>query len=223
MSETQSLRDACRRSRTAAGRAGTRPQPRPVGHVSFLVSEVAFFSTLIVVYLTFLGTDTVRPDAGGAVAAAGDRHDRLPAVQQRDDSSGGEVAAAAAIVSAAFRPAGGRPRSCWACSFLLGTAYEWTSLIIAARPDHQPQPVRDHVLHPGRLPCPARDGRRDRHAHRARADSGPSGDGREPARRRAGVVVLALCGRRLGGGLHGGLPGGTGRCRVESLIGIPSE
>ncbi len=38
--------------------------------VSFLVSEVALFGTLIVAYIFYLGRDVVRPDAGrGAVAA----------------------------------------------------------------------------------------------------------------------------------------------------------
>ena len=50
------------------------------GMASFLVSEVAFFSTLIVAYVTFLGRDTVGPTpARGAVADAGVRHDALPA------------------------------------------------------------------------------------------------------------------------------------------------
>ena len=69
-----------------------------------------------------------RPDAGrGALAAAGDRHDDLPAVEQRDDPPGG--AGAAAGDHAAF---------ClwWAATivlgvvFLLGTAYEWRELIV---------------------------------------------------------------------------------------------
>ena len=35
--------------------------PGQWGMVAFLVSEVAFFSTLIVVYLSFVGKDTVGP------------------------------------------------------------------------------------------------------------------------------------------------------------------
>ncbi len=38
-----------------------RPEPGQWGMIAFLVSEVAFFSTLIVAYLTFLGKDTVGP------------------------------------------------------------------------------------------------------------------------------------------------------------------
>ena len=38
------------------------------GMISFLVSEVAFFSTLIVVYLSFLGRDTVGPTPAEALS-----------------------------------------------------------------------------------------------------------------------------------------------------------
>ena len=44
---------------------------------------------------------------------------------------------------------------------------------------------------------------------RARPGAAPPGDDREPGRGRAGVLVLALRGRRLGGRVYGGLPGGT--------------
>ena len=80
----------------AAGRVRTRTwTPAQWGMVAFLVSEVAFFSTLIVAYLTFLGKDTVGPTpARGALAAAGHRHDGLPPVEQRDDPPGRADAAA---------------------------------------------------------------------------------------------------------------------------------
>src|SRR5262249_23698073 len=37
----------------------------------------------------------------------------------------------------------------------------------------------------------------------------PPGNDREPGRRWANLLVLALCGRRLGGGVYGGLPRGA--------------
>src|SRR5947207_248406 len=78
-----------------------------------------------------------------------------------------------------------------------------------SRPDHQPQPVRHDLLHPGRPPRAARDRRGDDHAYRARPGTAPPGDNREPGRGRAGVLVLALRGRRLGGGIYGGVPAGA--------------
>ena len=108
--------------------AETNLSPAQWGMISFLVSEVAFFSTLIVAYLTFLGQDKVGPTPSrGAVAAAGLVHDALPAVEQRDDPPGGEEAASGRPGAASA--SGGRPRSCSGVVFLLGTAYEWRELI----------------------------------------------------------------------------------------------
>ena len=96
--------------------------------ISFLVSEVAFFSTLIVAYLTFLGKDKVGPDA---VA----RHCRcrwslcttlcllsssvtIHLAERRlraGDQAGFRLLWAATIVLGVV--------------FLLGTAYEWRELI----------------------------------------------------------------------------------------------
>src|SRR5947208_15372326 len=73
-----------------------------------------------------------------------------------------------------------------------------------ARADDQPQPVRDDLLHAGRLSCPARDGRRSHYDGGARP--GPAAPGRG-AWRRAGRVVLAFRGRGVDRGVHGGLPG----------------
>ena len=48
------------------------------GMISFLASEAAFFATLIVAYLIFLGKDKVGPDAvGGTLPASGLVHDAL--------------------------------------------------------------------------------------------------------------------------------------------------
>jgi cytochrome c oxidase subunit 3 len=71
------------RNRTGAAAAWSHPAsilaPPPVvlehtlssaqwGMLSFLLSEVAFFSTLIVAYVTFLGTDTVGPTPAEALS-----------------------------------------------------------------------------------------------------------------------------------------------------------
>src|ERR1700684_761847 len=52
------------------GPAATRPHLGAAewGMISFLFSEVAFFSTLIVVYLSFLGRDTVGPSPAQALS-----------------------------------------------------------------------------------------------------------------------------------------------------------
>ena len=65
---------------TSSGRRGPRRPnahlAHPVGHDQLPGLGGAFFSTLIVAYVTFLGEDTVGPTpARGAVAAAGRRHD----------------------------------------------------------------------------------------------------------------------------------------------------
>src|SRR5262249_58534085 len=97
------------------------------GMVAFLVSEVALFSTLIVVYLSFLGKVTVGPTPAEALAlglvlcttacllsSSGTIHLAERALRTGDESS--------------FRV-------WWAVTiglgvvFLLGTAYEWYGLI----------------------------------------------------------------------------------------------
>jgi cytochrome c oxidase subunit III len=97
------------------------------GMISFLVSEAAFFATLVVVYLTFLGKDTVSPTPSEALS--------LPLVigttlvllsssltihfaEQRlktGDLAGFRLLWTATIVLG--------------MAFLLGTAYEWRELI----------------------------------------------------------------------------------------------
>ena len=53
----------------AADRRRSERSARPQwGMVSFLVSEVAFFSTLIVAYVTFLGKDVVGPTPAEALS-----------------------------------------------------------------------------------------------------------------------------------------------------------
>jgi cytochrome c oxidase subunit 3/cytochrome o ubiquinol oxidase subunit 3 len=95
--------------------------------VAFLVSEAALFSTLIVVYLTFIGKDTVGPTPREALS--------LPLV----------IGTTLCLLSSSFtihRAEGflrlGNPeefRKWWLATiglgfvFLLGTAYEWFDLI----------------------------------------------------------------------------------------------
>jgi cytochrome c oxidase subunit 3/cytochrome o ubiquinol oxidase subunit 3 len=95
--------------------------------VAFLVSEVAFFSTLIVVYLTFLGRDTVGPTPREALT--------LPLVILTTIcllSSSGTIHRAEKSLEAGD-PSGFR--KWWAATiglgfaFLAGTGYEWYDLI----------------------------------------------------------------------------------------------
>jgi cytochrome c oxidase subunit III len=100
---------------------------RQWGMVAFLVSEAAFFSTLIVVYLTFLGRDTVGPTPRKALS--------LPLVIFTTIcllSSSGTIHRAEKYLEV------GDPssfRKWWAATiglgfiFLIGTGYEWYDLI----------------------------------------------------------------------------------------------
>jgi len=95
--------------------------------IAFLASEVAFFSTLITAYLTFLGQDTVGPTPREALSLG------LVLVTTAC------LMASSATIHQAERVLrrGSRPGFClwWAATivlgivFLLGTAYEWNELI----------------------------------------------------------------------------------------------
>ena len=100
---------------------------RQWGMVAFLVSEVAFFSTLIVVYLTFLGRDTVGPTPREALS--------LPLVILTTIcllSSSGTIHRAEKFLAVGDLPGF---RRWWAATiglgfaFLVGTGYEWYDLI----------------------------------------------------------------------------------------------
>jgi cytochrome c oxidase subunit 3 len=97
------------------------------GMIAFLGSEVAFFSTLIVAYLTFLGKDTVGPTPAEALSldlvvvttlclilSSGTIH--LAERQLRRDSPAGFLVWWTATIALGI-------------VFLLGTAYEWRGLI----------------------------------------------------------------------------------------------
>jgi cytochrome c oxidase subunit III len=98
------------------------------GMISFLVSEAALFSTLIVVYLSYLGRDTVGPTPAEALS--------LPLVLCTTLC----LLSSSVTVHLAERASrlGDHARFCrfWAATvalgviFLLGTAYEWRELIV---------------------------------------------------------------------------------------------
>lgn len=98
------------------------------GMVAFLASEVAFFSTLIVAYVTFLGKDTVGPTPAEALS--------LPLVVATSTCL---LASSATIHRAGSALRRGRRSGFlpwWGATialgivFLLGTAYEWRGLVV---------------------------------------------------------------------------------------------
>jgi cytochrome c oxidase subunit III len=133
---------AVRAEGTNVTTADDAPRPRPPqpgaaepllnapqwGMIAFLVSEMALFSTLIVVYLTFLGRDTVGPTPAEALS--------LPLVVCTTLCLLSSSVTIHLAEAAARR--GSHSRFCllWAATialgviFLLGTAYEWRELIV---------------------------------------------------------------------------------------------
>jgi cytochrome c oxidase subunit 3 len=116
----------------------TYPTPPPIvaehrlgapqwGMISFLISEVAFFSTLIVAYIAFMGQDTVGPTPAEALS--------LPLVIGTTIC----LLSSSVVVHAAHRALqrGNQAAFCllWlgtialGIAFLAGTAYEWRELI----------------------------------------------------------------------------------------------
>lgn len=101
--------------------------PGQWGMLSFLLSEIAFFSTLIVAYVSFLGRDAVGPTPEEALSL------RLVLVTTACLLSSSVVLHFAERALAR----GALGMFCWAWSltivmgivFLLGTAYEWHDLI----------------------------------------------------------------------------------------------
>jgi len=108
--------------------SGSHLGPAHWGMITFLVSEVSLFSTLIVVYLSFVGRDTVGPTPAEALS--------LPLV----------ICTTLCLLSSSLTihlaekalRSGAQARFCgwWGASialgviFLLGTAYEWRELIV---------------------------------------------------------------------------------------------
>ena len=141
--------------------------------LAFLLSEVAFFTTLIVVYISFLHRDRVGPTPAEALS--------LPLV----------IGTTICLLSSSLvDPSGrmaierGRQRHfclLWAGTIALGhrlsggTVYEWRELVRSARADDQPQSVRHDVLYARRLSRAARYGRSDRDACRAGLGDRPHG------------------------------------------------
>ncbi len=106
-----------------------RLSPQEWGMLAFLMSEVAFFSTLIVTYLTYMGKDQSGPTPATALS--------LPLVIGTTIcllSSSGTVHLAE---MAMHRGLVGRFAMLWSATillgivFLTGTAYEWHELIYA--------------------------------------------------------------------------------------------
>jgi cytochrome c oxidase subunit 3 len=97
------------------------------GMVAFLVSEVAFFSTLIVTYVTFLGQDTVGPTPAEALS--------LPLVIGTTICLLSSSVLIHGAQGALERGRRGLFNVLWigtialGIAFLLGTAYEWHDLI----------------------------------------------------------------------------------------------
>src|SRR5262249_42665569 len=145
---------------------------------------------------------TGRPNCSRSFPATGDWHDDLSAREQRDDPSCGEVARL------------GQPYGI----FPLVVDHDWARhpvfarhrLRVAhvncgARLDDQPQSVWEHLFHARWFSRAAPERRRCRDADCAWADNRAPVDNEGPRRRRAGFLVLALCGRRLGGGVYRGV------------------
>jgi len=98
------------------------------GMIAFLASEVAFFSTLIVAYITFLGKDTVGPTPREALSlplvvgttfcllASSATIHRAERMLRRETSEGFLLWWSATIALGVV--------------FLAGTAYEWRELIV---------------------------------------------------------------------------------------------
>jgi cytochrome c oxidase subunit 3 len=109
----------------ATGRQLSAPE---WGMISFLFSEVALFSTLIVVYLSYLGRDTVGPTPAEALSLALVVCTTLCLLSSSVTIHLAERAARLGNHA--------RFRRFWAATialgviFLLGTAYEWRELIV---------------------------------------------------------------------------------------------
>ena len=188
----------------------TSPSPTALsatewGMVSFLLSEVAFFSTLIVTYLTYVGKDRSGPTP--AILS-------LPLVIGTTIcllSSSGTVHLAERALR---RGAVSTFALCWSLTillgviFLLGTAYEWYGLIFRDHLTIGAQSVRHDLLHARRFSRISRDVRVNRAVDRARSGASPRGVSAPRDRRGTDFLVLALCRRRVGGRVHRGLSGG---------------
>jgi len=108
----------------AAAGAGPQLTAAQWGMVTFLLSEVAFFSTLIVTYLAFMGQDRVGPTPREALS--------LPLAVTTTIC----LLSSSVSVHLAGKKPGTTAFVCWwsltislGIVFLLGTAYEWHELI----------------------------------------------------------------------------------------------
>ena len=98
--------------------------------IAFLVSEVAFFSTLIVVYLTFLGKDTVGPSPREALSLPLVIATTICLLSSSYTIHRAEGSARGLAISRRVpEVVGGHDRAWGRCS-CSGTGYEWFDLII---------------------------------------------------------------------------------------------
>src|SRR5208337_2931759 len=130
----------------------------------------------------------------------------MPVLQQRDHLHGGE-SAAPQLTADVSRLVGPDHRA--GCVVPLGHNARMEQPDWQVGPDHQPQFVRQHVFHSGWFSRLARDHWRDRDEHCVRPGVAPANHGAERDRRGSRLLVLALCGWCLGGGLHFGVCRGT--------------
>ncbi len=173
--------------------------PQQWGMLSFLLSEVAFFGTLIAAYLTFLGQDQSGPTP--AVLS-------LPLVIGTTIcllSSSGTIHIAESRLRAGDR---GKFLAWWTATivlgvtFLAGTAYEWHGADYGARFDDQSQSLRHHVLHARGVPRAARHTGCVRDVNHARSRRPRLSDCPESRGCWARGLVLAFCRRGVGRRIH---------------------
>ena len=148
--------------------------------ISFLASEAAFFATLIVTYVIFLGKDEVGPTPSEALS--------LPLVLCTTFL----LLSSSVTIHFAERKlrAGDQAsfRLLWTATimlgvaFLLGTAYEWRELITRHHLTISRNLFGTTYYTLGRLSRPSCDRRRGRHAHHAGSRVGAPGDRPQPGR-----------------------------------------
>ena len=148
-----------------------------VGMLTFLLSEVAFFGTLIMTYVHFLHQTTHGEPKSEPGVSLTDGSGRLgvPVLQQRDDLPGGE-SSAPQFTADVSRLVGSDHRAGRLVPLGHNARVERSDWQVGI--DHQPQFVREHVFHSGRIPCLARDHWGDRHEYCVRPGAAPADHGR---------------------------------------------
>ena len=182
--------------------------PVKVGMLTFLGSEAAFFGTLIMTYVYFLRQTTHGEPNPSQVF-------RLPTVLAASACLFSSSATIYMAEKALRRNSRQTFLGWWGLTivlgvlFLLGTMLEWNDLIGRWGLTISRNLFGTHVFHSGRFSRLARDHWRDRDEHCVRPGVAPANHGAERDRRGSRLLVLALCGWCLGGGLHFGVCRGT--------------